>query len=50
MLVERDATAGEYRRSEYLYLAKLLTQAVSAGRVVSYACEKRYHSWRVLEV
>jgi len=34
MPVERDATAGEYWRSEYLGLAKLLTQAVSSGRAV----------------
>jgi len=50
MLVQKDATAGVYWRSEYLCLAKLLTQAVSSGRVVSYACTKRCHSWRILEV
>jgi len=47
MPVERDAPAGEYWRSEYLGLAKLLPQAVSSGRVVSYACRKRCHSGRV---
>jgi len=47
MPVERDATAGKYRRSKYLCLVKLLTQAVSSGRVVSYACTKSYHSWLV---
>jgi len=50
MLVERDATAGEYSALEELCLAKLVTQAVSSGRVVSYACTKRWHSWRVLGV
>jgi len=50
MPLKRDATAGEYWRCEYLGLAKLLTQAVSAERVVSYACRKRCHSWRVLGV
>jgi len=50
MPVARDATAGEYWRSEYLHLAKLLTQAASSGRAVSYACRKRCRSWRVLVV
>jgi len=50
MLLKRDATAGEYCRCEYLGLAKLLTQAASSGRAVSYACRKRCPSWRVLGV
>jgi len=50
MPVERDATPAAYWRSEYLHLAKLLTQAASSERVVSYALEKRCHSRRVLEV
>jgi len=47
MPVERDATPAAYWRSEYLHLAKLLPQAVSSGRVVSDACRKRCHKWRV---
>jgi len=50
MLLKRDPTAGEYWRSQYLHLAKLLIQAASSGRAVSDACRKRCHSWRVLEV
>jgi len=50
MPVERDATAGEYCSSKCLHPAKLLPQAVIAERVVSYACRKRCHSWRVLGV
>jgi len=50
MPLKRDTTASEYWRCEYLGLAKLLTQAVSSERVVSYALAKRCHSWQVLEV
>jgi len=38
MLLESNAIVGEYCRSAYLHPAKLLTQAVSSGRVVSYDC------------
>ena len=48
--VERAVTAGEYWGSKWLCLAKLLTQAASSGKVVSYACWKRYYSRRVLGV
>jgi len=50
MVVQRDASAGTYWRSEYLHLAKLLMQAASFGKVVSYASRKRCHSWRILGV
>ena len=50
MPVERDVTSGEYWRSEYLHLVKLLPPAVSFRRVVSYACRKRCYSGRVPEV
>jgi len=50
MLVQRDVTASAYWRSEYLCLAKLLTQAVSSQRVISYACKKRCRSCRGLGV
>jgi len=50
MHVERDARSGEYWRSKYLHLVKLLPPAVSSRRVVSYACRKRYYSGRVPEV
>ena len=46
-LVARDAPAGEYWRSEYLGLAKLLAQAASSSRAVRYVRITGYRGWIV---